>query len=51
MFESALITRAGVERQVDLGLFAETIFFYNSVQLLLNRSSVAALATKIRPTT
>jgi hypothetical protein len=47
MFESALITRAGVERQVDLGLLAETIFFYRSVQLVLNASSVIALAKKI----
>ena len=44
VFESALITRAGVERQVDLGLLAETIFFYRSVQLVLNGSSVSALA-------
>lgn len=49
MFESALITRAGIERQVDLGLLAETIFFYRSVQLVLNASSVLALATKIAP--
>lgn len=47
MFENAVITRAGVERQVDLGLVAETIFFYQSVQLVLNRGSIAALATKI----
>lgn len=47
MFENALITRAGVDRQIDLGLLAETIFFYRSVQLVLNRSSIVALATKI----
>jgi hypothetical protein len=47
MFESALITRAGMERQVDIGLLAETIFFYQSVQLVLNRPSVAALASQI----
>lgn len=47
MFESAVITRAGVDRQIDLGLLAETIFFYQSVQLVLNRGSISALATKI----
>ena len=47
MFESALITRAGGDRQVDIGLLAETIFFYRSVQLALNGSSVIALATQI----
>lgn len=47
MFESAIITRAGVDRQIDLGLFAETIFFYQSVQLVLNWASLSALATKI----
>ena len=47
MFEQALIVRAGVERQVDLGLFAETLFFYGSTQLLLNMASVAALAKNI----
>jgi hypothetical protein len=47
MFESALITRAGVERQVDLGLLAETVFFYRSVQLTLNGASIVALATQI----
>jgi hypothetical protein len=45
MFESALVTRAGVERQVDFGLLAETVFFYRSVQL--NGSSIIALATRI----
>jgi hypothetical protein len=47
MFENALITRVGVERQVDLGLLAETIFFYQSVQLLLNGSSILGLAKQI----
>lgn len=47
MFESALITRAGVERQVDLGLLAETIFFYRSVQIVLNGASISGLAEKI----
>jgi hypothetical protein len=36
-----------MERQVDIGLLAETIFFYQSVQLVLNRSSVIALASKL----
>ena len=47
LFDNALITRAGVERQTDLGLLAETIFFYQSAHLLLNRASVTSLATKI----
>jgi hypothetical protein len=47
VFENALITRAGIEKQVDLGLVAETIFFYRSVQLLLNHSAIVSLARKI----
>jgi hypothetical protein len=47
VFENAIITRAGVDRQIDLGLFAETVFFYQSVHLVLNRASISALATKI----
>lgn len=47
MFENALIRRAGVEGHIDLGLLAETLFFYNSVHLLLDRGSVIALAKKI----
>jgi hypothetical protein len=49
VFESALITRAGVDREVDIGLVAETLFFYRSVHLLLNSSSIVGLATKIPP--
>jgi hypothetical protein len=44
VFEQALIYRAGVEKRVDLGLLAETLFFYRNTHLLLDRSSVLALA-------
>src|SRR5260370_21202194 len=47
MFEQALIVRAGMERQVDLGLLAETLFFYGSVHFLLNSGSEGALAKHI----
>src|SRR5437879_408189 len=47
MFEKALIYRAGVEKLVDIGVLAETLFFYGSTQLLLDRPSVVALAKKI----
>ena len=46
MFEKALITRLGDEG-VDLGVLAETILFYGSTQLLLNRNSVVGLARKL----
>lgn len=47
MFEDALIRHAGVDKVVDIGQVAEALFFYGSTQLLLDRSSVIALATKI----
>ena len=47
MFEKALILRAGVERRVDLGLVAETLFLYGSTQLLLDRASLIALSKNI----
>jgi len=47
MFEQALIRRAGVDRHVDLGWLAETLFFYGSTHLVLDRGSVAALVSKI----
>jgi hypothetical protein len=47
MFEQALVLRAGVEKHVDLGLLAETIFFYGNTHLLLNRGSIEALASQI----
>lgn len=47
MLEQALIRRAGVEGHIDLGLLAETLFFYGSTHLLLDRGSVVALAKKI----
>jgi len=43
VFEKALVYRAGVKSKVDLGLLAETIFFYGNTQLLLDRGSLAAL--------
>lgn len=43
MFEKALVTRIGNEA-VDLGLLAETMFFYGSTHLLLDRGAVAGLA-------
>jgi hypothetical protein len=43
MFEKALVYRAGVGSRVDLGLLAETIFFYGSTHLLLDRASLIAL--------
>jgi hypothetical protein len=36
-----------VDKVVDIGQVAEALFFYGSTQLLLDRSSVTALATKI----
>jgi hypothetical protein len=47
MFEQALIYRAGVEKRVDIGLLAETLFFYRNTHLLLDRSSVSALANAL----
>jgi hypothetical protein len=47
VFEKALIYRAGLEKKVDIGLLAETLFFYSNTHLLLDRSSVVALAKKI----
>jgi hypothetical protein len=46
MFEKALILRPGGEA-VDLGVIAETAFFYGSVQLLLQRGSIVHLAKVI----
>lgn len=48
MFEKALVYRAGVKSKVDLGLLAETLFFYGQTHLLLDRGSVVALA-KLMP--
>jgi hypothetical protein len=47
MFEKALISRAGVERQVDLGTIAETLFFYGKTHFLLDMSSIIALAKQL----
>jgi len=47
MFEQALILRAGVERKVDLGLVAETLFFYGATHLLLDRGSLIAMTKRI----
>ena len=46
MFEKALVVRAGHE-EIDIGLVAETTFFYGTTQLLLNRGSVCALVSQI----
>jgi hypothetical protein len=43
MFEKALIRRAG-DREIDIGLLAETILFYGQTQLLLSRGVIQALA-------
>lgn len=42
MFEKAIIRRAG-DREIDLGMVAETIFFYGKTQLLINRNVVHEL--------
>jgi hypothetical protein len=47
MFEQALILRAGLPRNVDIGLLAETLLFYGSVHLLLDHRSLIALAKDI----
>jgi hypothetical protein len=44
MFEKALVYRAGVKTKVDIGLLAETLFFYGKTHLLLDRASIQALA-------
>jgi len=49
LFESAVITRAGADRHVGLGIIAETIFFYRSTHLLLDSGSLVALAERISP--
>jgi len=43
MFEQALILRAGLPRNVDIGLLAETLLFYGSIHLLLDNRSLVAL--------
>jgi len=43
MFEKALVYRAGVKSKVDIGLLAETLFFYGRTHLLLDRASLVAL--------
>lgn len=48
MFEKALVYRAGVKSRVDIGLLAETLFFYRHIHLLLDRASIAALV-KLMP--
>lgn len=47
MFQNALITRVGTEGDVDIGVLAESMFFYDSVQLLLDRGSILTLATAL----
>jgi hypothetical protein len=42
MFEKALIRRAG-DREIDVGMLAETIFFYGKTHLLLNRGIIGEL--------
>jgi hypothetical protein len=48
MFEKALVYRAGVKSKVDIGLLAETLFFYGRTHLLLDRVSLVALV-KLMP--
>src|SRR5882724_3985759 len=48
MFEKALITRVG-NGDVDLGLIAETLLFYDKTHLLLNRGAIHALALWFSP--
>jgi hypothetical protein len=47
MFEKALVYRAGVKSKVDIGLLAETLFFYGRTHLLLDRASLVALVKQI----
>ncbi|MGJ5019724.1 hypothetical protein [Bradyrhizobium oligotrophicum] len=49
MFESALITKAEAGTEIDLGLIAETVFFYRSTHLLLNIGSLESLAKSLSP--
>src|SRR5271166_683120 len=44
MFEQSLILRAGLDKGIDVGLLAETLFFYGSTHILLDSRSVLALA-------
>jgi hypothetical protein len=46
MFDSALIRRID-GTDVDLGLIAETIFFYGKTHLLLDRSFLAGLLREL----
>ena len=47
MFEKALITRVGEGTGIDIGLLAETVFLYQSTQLLLGAGSIVNLAKSI----
>lgn len=47
MFERSLIRRIEGS-DVDLGLIAETIFFYGKTQLLLDRAFVTGLAKALK---
>jgi len=48
LFEQALIYRTAADPSlVDIGLLAETLFFYSKTQLLLDRSSIIALAKQV----
>ena len=44
MFEKAIICRVGTDKHADLGLLAETMFFYGQTQLLLDQASVISLS-------
>jgi hypothetical protein len=47
MFEKALIRGVGVDNAVDIGLVGETLLFYRSTHLLLDMSSLPALAIQL----
>jgi hypothetical protein len=47
MFEKAIVYRAGVKTKVDIGLLAETLFFYGRTHLLLDRGSLVSLVKLI----
>jgi len=47
VFDKGLIYRVGIEKKVDIGMLAETLFFYRNTHLLLDRTSVLALAQKM----
>jgi hypothetical protein len=48
LFEQALVLKAGDKPDwAEVGLLAETLFFYGSVQLLLNSSSLTAFSKAI----